>query len=162
MDEVTRVRSQKVAKYDPKETGGSAKAESLIAYARKVKDWPLLEEAVAAKVEDQREHVRWWDETVQDAHRPNNCPLDATVISATDAVRETGIGKRVVSRWRKGLQDEEAYHRQIYDRAYAAGMGLDRKVSKAWRREAAARELPQAKRAHLCRRRRGPDRARIS
>jgi hypothetical protein len=41
-----------------------AKADSVIDYAKRVKDWPTLETAVEAKIEDQREFVRWWKETV--------------------------------------------------------------------------------------------------
>ncbi len=36
----------------------------MIAYAKKVKDWPMLEAAVDKKMEDQTEFVRWWDEKV--------------------------------------------------------------------------------------------------
>jgi hypothetical protein len=38
-----------------------AKAASVIDYAKRVKDWPTLEVAVEAKIEDQREFVRWWE-----------------------------------------------------------------------------------------------------
>ena len=42
-----------------------AKADAVIEFAKKVHDWPLLEDAVAAKIEDQAEFVRWWDENVR-------------------------------------------------------------------------------------------------
>jgi hypothetical protein len=32
---------------------------------QRVKDWPLLEQAVEAKIEEQAESVRWWPDTVQ-------------------------------------------------------------------------------------------------
>jgi hypothetical protein len=51
--------------------------------------------------EDEREHVGWWDEKVQDAGRKwddSNCIPDDTILSADDAARETGIGIRAVSR----------------------------------------------------------------
>jgi len=41
-----------------------AKLNAIINYARAVKDWPLLEQAVDAKIEEQEEFVRWWDENV--------------------------------------------------------------------------------------------------
>jgi hypothetical protein len=37
-----------------------AKADVIIDYAKRVKDWPTLETAVETKIEDQREFVRWW------------------------------------------------------------------------------------------------------
>lgn len=47
-----------------------AKADALIAYAKKVKDWPLLEEAVEVKIQNQREFVKWWDDNVRANARP--------------------------------------------------------------------------------------------
>ena len=41
-----------------------AKANAIIEFAARVKDWPLLTDAVDAKIEDQAEFVRWWDEKV--------------------------------------------------------------------------------------------------
>jgi hypothetical protein len=83
-------------------------------YAKRVRDWPALEAAVAIKIEDQREHVAWWDATVR---APGNCRKDATIVSVAQAERETGIGKQVVSRWRRGLSDIETYRVRMYGRA---------------------------------------------
>lgn len=47
-----------------------AKADALIAYARKVKDWPLLEQAVEAKIQNQAEFVKWWDANVRGKGQP--------------------------------------------------------------------------------------------
>lgn len=47
-----------------------AKADALIAYAKKVKDWPLLEEAVEVKIQNQREFVKWWDANVRGRGQP--------------------------------------------------------------------------------------------
>jgi hypothetical protein len=41
-----------------------AKLDAIVQYAAKVQDWPLLVEAVDAKIEDQREFVQWWDDAV--------------------------------------------------------------------------------------------------
>ena len=56
---------QTVAAFEP-----DAKAGAVIDYAKKVKDWPLLEKAVEQKMEDQRLFVEWWDANVRDAWRP--------------------------------------------------------------------------------------------
>ena len=53
-------------KFKPEEAKSrDAKADAVIDYAKKVKDWPSLETAVEKKMEDQAEFVRWWDENVQ-------------------------------------------------------------------------------------------------
>ena len=44
----------------------------MIDYAKKVKDWPMLEAAVDRKMEDQTEFVRWWDENVRPAGQGRN------------------------------------------------------------------------------------------
>jgi hypothetical protein len=52
--------------FDPKKTAlKQAKTTAVAAVARKVKDWATLEAAIEAKIEDQREFVRWWQEVVQ-------------------------------------------------------------------------------------------------
>ena len=54
-----------IAAFKPQEALSSdAQADAVIAYAQKIRDWPMLEEAIEAKLEDQAEFVRWWDETV--------------------------------------------------------------------------------------------------
>jgi len=136
-----------VVKFNPKQTiVTQAEASSVISYAQKVKDWPALEKAVAIKIEDQREHVAWWDETVRpaggDRKSADQVPKDAHLISYEEAEAETSIDHRVVSRWRKGLSDVDAYRLRMYGRAYAAAMGLDQKTAKTWRQSAASRTLP--------------------
>lgn len=76
----------------------------MIDYAKRVKDWPTLEEAVACKIEDQKEFVRWWKETVR---RPETTLRKGSVSAAhgergMDAeVAEdlTKITHQQVSRW---------------------------------------------------------------
>jgi len=46
-----------------------AKLNAIIDYAKAVKDWPLLEQAVDAKIEEQEKFVEWWDKQVQKAGR---------------------------------------------------------------------------------------------
>ncbi|SDR31498.1 hypothetical protein SAMN05519103_01943 [Rhizobiales bacterium GAS113] len=82
---------------------------------------------------------------VREAHRPDELTRaqSGELISEAEAEREGGIDHRVVSRWRNGLADERTYRERMYGRAYAAGMGLDRKTAKTWVRSAkAGRALP--------------------
>ena len=41
-----------------------AKSDAMITLAAKLQDWPLLERAVDAKIEDQLAFVEWWTENV--------------------------------------------------------------------------------------------------
>ncbi len=52
-------------KFKPQEAKSrDAKADAVIDYAKKVKDWPTLETAIEQKMEDQTEFVRWWTENL--------------------------------------------------------------------------------------------------
>ena len=54
------------AKFKPEEAKKrDAMAEAVIEYAKKVKDWPMLEAAVAEQMEDQAKLVQWWNESVR-------------------------------------------------------------------------------------------------
>ena len=48
-----------------------AKADAIIDYAKKVRDWPMLEAAIEQKMKDQTEFVQWWKENVRDRGRPS-------------------------------------------------------------------------------------------
>ena len=68
-----------------------------------------LEMAIAAKVEDHAEHVRWWDETVRGAGGDALSPSWDNGISAADALRETGIGKRASRQSHHGGSDHPPF-----------------------------------------------------
>ena len=42
-----------------------AQTTAVIEYAQRLRDWPLLEQAVEAKIEEQAESVEWWGKAVQ-------------------------------------------------------------------------------------------------
>ena len=42
-----------------------AKGDAVIEYAKKVRDWPLLLEAVEQKMDELEELIRWWQENVR-------------------------------------------------------------------------------------------------
>jgi hypothetical protein len=103
--------------FDPSKTAmKQAKTTAVAAVARKIKDWPTLESAVEAKIEDQREFVRWWRESVTNAHEG----------AFAEAELATGISHQQVSRWAKGLKDPAVYREALYGRAYAVAMGVVR------------------------------------
>jgi hypothetical protein len=102
-----------------------AKADAVIEYAKRVKDWPLLEQAVDQKIEDQREFVRWWRETVSVNHGAGRGKKNADPgsFSADVASEWTGISQQQVSRWRKRLDDPERYRAKLYGTAWKQAMG---------------------------------------
>jgi hypothetical protein len=101
-----------------------AKAEAIIAYAARIKDWPLLEQAIDLKIEQQHEFVHdWWGKKVSGRHRPGRggaeeLSAERGLISAAEAERITGIAHQQVARWRKCLADEAKYRAQQLLAAY--------------------------------------------
>jgi len=123
MSEIAKRRDTGLSVFDPKKTlETQAKTDAVIEYARKVQDWQALEAAVEVKLEDVREFVRWWRETVT----PNRSPdrKYRTVFSKDEAEELTGISQVQVSRWRKRLEDEEKFRATLYGAAYAKLMSL--------------------------------------
>lgn len=101
-----------------------AKADAIIDYARKVKDWELLERAVDLKIEQQGEFVVWWDEKVSVRESPGRAGIKSNVeqssIPRRDAERLTGILQQQVSRWRKRLGDRDRYRDRMIQAARRA------------------------------------------
>lgn len=102
-----------------------AKADAVIDYAKRVKDWPTLETAVDAKIEDQREFVRWWKETVRAAEtagRHKVANADRGLLPMGAAEKRTGISQQQVSRWRNSLKDEAKYRDVLFGPSYKKAM----------------------------------------
>jgi hypothetical protein len=97
-----------------------SQADAVIAHAKRVKDWPLLEKAIEQKLEDQVAFVAWWDQNVT----PNRTPdrNNRSVTSTKDAERLTGITKMQVCRWRRRLAEPERYRAKLYGVAWATAM----------------------------------------
>jgi hypothetical protein len=103
-----------------------AKADAIIQFAAKVRDWPLLEQAVDLKIEQQREFVRWWDDNVQPNNRPPLTVSGPETVSVDQAASLTSIGKVQVTRWRKKLSEEAKYRaQQILAACRKAGLEPD-------------------------------------
>lgn len=97
-----------------------SQADAVISYAKRVKDWPLLEKAIEKKLEDQVAFVAWWDQNVT----PNRTPdrSNRSVTSTKDVERLTGITKMQVCRWRRRLAEPEKYRLFLYGVAWATAM----------------------------------------
>jgi hypothetical protein len=112
--------------FDPSQAKvNDAKAQAIIEYAAKVRDWPLLQQAIEKKIEEQTEFVRWWDEGVGVRHGLNHHSIDNAdpgSLSKSDAEDLTGISQQQVSRWRKRLKDAKKYETELFDTAYKKAM----------------------------------------
>lgn len=90
-----------------------AKTESLLEYAIKVKDWPLIEDSIDKKIEEQCDFVGEWDQVVGVRESPGRGGIKSSTeldsISMQQAERDTGISHVQVSRWRKQLKDPAKY-----------------------------------------------------
>jgi phage N-6-adenine-methyltransferase len=121
-----RSRSRGVVPFDPaKARQRDAEADAVIAYAKRVKDWPTLHAAVDQKIEDQTAYVAWWRTTVTPnvgAGRGNKNQRRAGLVLQSDAEALTGISHQQVARWRQRLANVEAYRARLYGAAYRLAM----------------------------------------
>jgi hypothetical protein len=99
-----------------------AQADAVIALARRVKDWPLLEKAVDQKIQDQAALVRWWQDNVRSANRPKTV-ADLRQLSVAEAEQLSGVTKQLVHRWASRLKDPDAYRAYLFGAAWRAAMG---------------------------------------
>lgn len=94
-----------------------AKLDALISYAAEVKDWPLLEEAIDLKMEQQGKFKGWWDINVRSAGNPT-ISHERGKLGMRDAEQKTGISNQQVSRWGKSLEHPEQYREKLRLAAY--------------------------------------------
>ena len=92
-----------------------AKLTAVIDYAKRVKNWPLLEQAVDAKIEQRAEFVGWWREKVRGPGKANS--RRTGLFDCGKAEELTGITQQQVSKWAKRLKDLPAYRTRLYGAA---------------------------------------------
>jgi hypothetical protein len=89
-----------------------------------MQEWPLLEEAVAVKLDEQQAVVAWWESTVTPRHRPGRggaeLSADRATIPMAAAEQQTGIANETISRWRTRLADRAAYRERLLGAEYRA------------------------------------------
>jgi hypothetical protein len=75
-----------------------AKLDAIIDYAKRLKDWPLLKQAIDDMLEKQREFVDWWRDNLSAHHgRPEKCaPLRTLTLEQAENL--TGITHQQVSK----------------------------------------------------------------
>ena len=124
---VRQKQGGELVKFEPQEAKvRDAKANAVINYAKKVKDWPSLETAVEKKMEDQTEFVRWWEEKVTPGQSPGRSGkksnADQRLISKDEAETLTDITQQQTSKWRRRLKEPEKYQAMLYGAAYHKAM----------------------------------------
>jgi phage N-6-adenine-methyltransferase len=120
MTELTVTEDHLPTQFEPEQTHDKqAQLDAIIQLAQKTKNWDALESAVAMKIEEQQEFVRWWDKNVD---KPGG---DRTIISereimlsAAEAEKLTGFSSLRVSRMRKSLSNLKAYSEKLFGAAY--------------------------------------------
>ena len=75
-----------------------------------MKDWPLLDEAIDAKLDHQSKFCAWWEQTVRRPGQGNNQERGYFV---SDAERDTQITQQQVSRWNKALESPDQYRERL-------------------------------------------------
>jgi phage N-6-adenine-methyltransferase len=102
-----------VALFEPRQTREKlAELEGDIVRFRALKDWPQLDAAVAAKIDEQQAFVANWDASVRPNHRPETVAAGQQ-LSVDEAYDAWGFRKDTVSRWRISLKDTERYRAKI-------------------------------------------------
>lgn len=98
----------------------AAKTDAVIAYAKRVKDWDLLEEAARMKIEELKEFVGWWDGHVGRPGGEGGGVMTGAVItlSTEEAENLTGFTVKQISRIRCKLKDEDKFRSAIMGAAY--------------------------------------------
>lgn len=115
-----------VSVFRPEEAAkNDAKADALIDYAKRVKDWPTLEVAIDKKLEDQTEFVGWWDKTLtpnKGGDRVSKNQKLRPALLVEDAEDVTSISHQQVSKWRRRLKDAVKYREMLFGTAYHKAM----------------------------------------
>jgi phage N-6-adenine-methyltransferase len=88
--------------------------------AKRLKDWPALEQAVHAKIDEQIKFVAWWDANI--AHGGGSKNRERGSYSLSQAEDLTGMKQQRVSDLGKRLADREKYHARLLGAAYQTAM----------------------------------------
>jgi phage N-6-adenine-methyltransferase len=123
VSEIAHSSTGRVVKFEPQAAkANDARADAVIEYAKRVKDWPALEQAVEHKIADQIEFVRWWEENVRPRGQGNVADRGQFSVEQVETI--TGITKQQQSRWRTRTSDSkiEGYREKLFGVAYREAM----------------------------------------
>src|SRR6516165_10204415 len=115
--------SHQVIRFDPtKYRIRQAACDYGIAEAKRIRDWPALEEAVDAKIAEQIQFIAWWYANVTVNHGGNRQKQvsGTRYLSYREAERLTGMKQPRVSELRSWLQHPDEYRSRLLGAAYRA------------------------------------------
>jgi len=122
MNQLARRSTTDISVFDPAEARtAEAKLTAIIEYAKSVKDWPLLEQAVEQIVEKQIELVGWWDAKVRPPGQSNNADLGYLFVEELEKL--THFTQQQISKLRKKLKDVPAYRARLFGKTWAEAFG---------------------------------------
>jgi len=94
-----------------------------IRQAKKIRDWPALEKAVDAKIEEQHKFVAWWSGTVERKggdRKSKNQKSRPRFLKCVEAERLTGMKQPRVSELGKRLRSPDKYRADLLGVVYIA------------------------------------------
>jgi hypothetical protein len=90
-----------------------------IEHAKRIKDWPKLEEAVEGKIQEQQKFTAWRKSVIRDEGRPaENGDGTVTVLSEEEINDLTGINKKQAQRIRDSLAELDLYRQLLLGPVY--------------------------------------------
>jgi phage N-6-adenine-methyltransferase len=123
--ELVKVHGGQIAEFNPERHRTTvATLDWGIKEARRIKDWPKLEEAVDLKIEEQRRFVAWWGATVQrpGGDRQSQHSPRTRLMLCSEAERLTGMRHQRVSELARKLAQPDKYRRHLLGATYCAAL----------------------------------------
>jgi hypothetical protein len=110
-----------IAEFNPKRFHvRDAAADYTIEHAKRIKDWPALEQAVDLKIKEQQKFSAWRETNIRDASRPTKNSDGTVRLSSAKITEITGVGEKQASRMRSKLADLESYRAYLLGSQYIA------------------------------------------
>lgn len=110
-------KTGEIAAFDPKVSARKiAAADTVIDFAKRVRDWPLLEKAVDEKLDEQEDFVEWWRAHVTTRHgagRGNKKNSVPDSFSVEEVEKRYEIKQSQVSKWSTRLKKRDEYREQL-------------------------------------------------
>jgi hypothetical protein len=123
MNELTHRQNHDITLLDPERYRlKDAALDFGIEEAKRIKDWPTLEKAVDAKIDEQRKFVAWWNGAVRSKGERGNLKSPGTRLFVEDAEDVTGMKQQRVSDLGKRLAKPDKYRERLLGAAYHAAM----------------------------------------
>lgn len=116
-------RAQLPQQYEPERHALNVAAlDYSIEHAKRIKDWPALEDAVDQKIAEQKMFLAWWQGNVARAGQPKKNSPRTRLILCDEAEKLTGLKHQRVSDLGKKLKKEDKYRIKLLGAGYKAAL----------------------------------------